>query len=107
MTLASELGLHRHNTYEEIVRSFRDKPGVPYPNRVATKLEKSAVYGQLKDALRTFSQGEQAWSDSHNGGSSGPAPFVPPRPRFYGGDDDFMGPPLVGAIPSKKTRRTT
>ena len=99
MTLASELGsqlgLRRHSTYDKIVRSFREEPGVPYPDRLASKLEKSAAYGQLKDALRTFSSGEAAWADyqQHGGGGPGTAPFVPPRPRFWGGDDDLLGPP--------------
>ena len=122
MTLASELGsqlgLRRHSTYDEIVRSFRQEPGVPYPDRLASKLEKSAVCGQLKDALRTFSSGEAAWADyqQHGGGGlaqrrsfhlardSGEATTISwdPRPPRRGPveedeEDELMGPP--GANP--------
>ncbi len=102
-------GLKRKHTYDEIVAWLNSDPkGVPYPNRVAFQTYNSHVYGQLKDSLRSFTVGQDAYNAYLHGDEH--APFAPPRPQFrqppedtsMGGggppddDDDLMGPPAPG-----------
>ena len=77
MEVEERFGLKRRHTYDEIVAWLNSDPkGVPYPNRVAFQTYNSHVYGQLKDSLRSFTVGQDAYnahqhSDEH-------APLVPP-----------------------------
>ena len=103
-------GLNKRHTYDEIVAWLGSDPkGVPYPNQVATDIRNSHVYGQLKDSLRSYSEGQDALNAYRHGDDF--APFVPPRPRPPqmpqgdpadvptppdDDDDDLMGPPGPG-----------
>ena len=109
MEVEERFGLKRRHTYDEIVAWLNSDPqGVRCPNRVAFQTYNSHVYGQLKDSLRSFTVGQDAYNAYQHGDEH--APFVPPRPRFrepqqdpgappFGGggppddDDDLMGPP--------------
>ena len=113
MEVEERFGLKRRHTYDEIVAWLNSDPkGVPYPNRVAFQTYNSHVYGQLKDSLRSFTAGQDAYNAYQHGDEH--APFVPPRPQFrgpqqdpppFGGggppddddDDDLMGPPRAWA----------
>ena len=110
MEVEERFGLKKRHTYDEIVAWLNSDPkGVPYPNRVAFQTYNSHVYGQLKDSLRSFTAGQDAYNAYQHGDEH--APFVPPRPQFrgpqqdappFGGggppddDDDLMGPPGPG-----------
>ena len=109
MEVEERFGLKRKHTYDEIVAWLNSDPkGVPYPNRVAFQTYNSHVYGQLKDSLRSFTVGQDAYNAYLHGDEH--APFAPPRPQFrqppedtsMGGggppddDDDLMGPPGPG-----------
>ena len=109
MEVEERFGLKRKHTYDEIVAWLNSDPkGVPYPNRVAFQTYNSHLYGQLKDSLRSFTAGQDAYNAYLHGDEH--APFAPPRPQFrqppedtsFGGggppddDDDLMGPPGPG-----------
>jgi hypothetical protein len=109
MEVEERFGLKRRHTYDEIVQWLNSDPkGVAYPSRVAYDTYNSHVYGQLKDSLRTHSEGQDALNAYRHGDNF--APFVPPRPHPFqeapaGGpappptgddDDDLMGPPGPG-----------
>jgi hypothetical protein len=112
MQVEERFGLRKRHTYDEIVAWINSDPkGVPYPNRVATKTYNSPVYGQLKDSLRSFTEGQEAYLNYQRRGNDGGGdlgPFVPPRPRPFqppaydvpippdSDDDDLMGPPGPG-----------
>ena len=108
MEVEERFGLKKRHTYDEIVQWLNSDPkGVAYPSRAAYNTYNSHVYGQLKDSLRTHSEGQDALNAYRHGDDF--APFVPPRPRPFqeapvGGpappppddDDDLMGPPGPG-----------
>jgi hypothetical protein len=107
MEVEERFGLKKRHTYEEIVQWLNSDPkGVAYPSRVAYDTYNSHVYGQLKDSLRTHSEGQDALNAYRHGDDF--APFVPPRPHPFqeapaggpapppGDDDDLMGPPGPG-----------
>ena len=110
MEVEERFGLKRRHTYDEIVQWLNSDPkGVAYPSRVASDTYNSHVYGQLKDSLRTHSEGRDALNTYRHGDDF--APFVPPRPHPFqeapaGGpapppsgdddDDDLMGPTGAG-----------
>ena len=87
MEVQERFGLKQRHTYDEIVKWLDSNPkGVPYPNRVALQTFNSPVYGQLKDSLRSYNDGQEAYmAYQRRGGDDGgdPAPFVPPRPRPF------------------------
>ena len=109
MEVEERFGLKRRHQYDEIVQWLNSDPkGVAYPSRVAYDTYNSHVYGQLKDSLRTHSEGQDALNAYRHGDDF--APFVPPRPHSFreapaggpappppGDDaDDLMGPPGPG-----------
>ena len=88
MESETKYGLRRHNTYDQVVAYIKADPTtIKFPNRAALFLEAHPIYGQLKDSMRTYSEGRQAQAIYEQGGNA--APFEPPRPR--------MQPPLVMA----------
>ena len=96
MEVEERFGLNRRHTYDEIVAWLNSDPtGVPYPNRVAFQTYNSHVYGQLKDSLRSFTAGQDAYNAYQHGDEH--APFVPPRPQFRGTQQD--APPFGGGGP--------
>ena len=80
MEVETLFGLRKRHTYDEI-NAWLDLslPRVPCPSRVATDIRNSHVYGQLKDSLRTYAEGQDALHAYRRGDDL--APFVPPRPR--------------------------
>ena len=63
MEVEERFGLKRRHTYDEIVAWLNSDPkGVPYPNRVAFQTYNSHIYGQLKDSLRNYTTGQDAWN---------------------------------------------
>ena len=103
MEVEERFGLKRRHTYDEIVAWLNSDPkGVPYPKRVAFQTYNSHVYGQLKDSLRNYTTGQDAWnayqhSDDH-------ASFVPPRPQFQEPQQELGVPPFGGSPPRRRRR---
>ena len=99
MDIKERFGLKQRHTYDEIVRWLDSNPkGVPYPDRVAMKIYNSPVYGQLKDSLRSYNEGYEAYMTYQRRGDDDgdPAPFVPPRPRPFPQPDAYdIGTPRM------------
>ncbi len=105
MESETKYGLRVHNTYDQVVAYIKADPTtIKFPNRSALFLQAHPIYGQLKDSMRTYSEGRQAQAAYEQGGNA--APFEPPQPRMRppppgGGpnvpppadDDDMLPPP--------------
>ena len=96
MQSEERFGLTKRHSYDEIVAWIKSDPkGVPYPNRVAFKTYDSPVYAQLRDALKTNPEPQDAFNAYQHGADLGP--FVPPKPRF----------PATPQTPHRTTTMTT
>ena len=72
MQSEERFGLTKRHGYDEIVAWIKSDPkGVPYPDRVAFKTYDSPVYAQLRDALRTNTEPQDAFNAYQQGGISG------------------------------------
>ena len=108
MESETRFGLRQHHSYDEVVQYIKADPTrIRFPNRAALFLESHPIYGQLKDALRSYGEAERAHGIYMQGDDM--APFETPRhpmqrPGGGGGggggggrpppdDDDMMGPP--------------
>jgi hypothetical protein len=76
MESETKYGLRKHNTYDEVVAYIKADPTtIKFPNRAALFLEAHPIYGQLKDSMRSYSEGRQAQAIYEQGGTA--APFEP------------------------------
>ncbi len=97
MEVEERFGLKRRHTYDEIVAWLNSDPkGVPYPNRVAFQTYNSHVSGQLKDSLRSFTVGQDAYNAYQHGDEQ--APFVPPARASASLSKIPARRPSVGAV---------
>jgi hypothetical protein len=104
MESETKFGLRKHHSYDEVVAYIKADPTtIRFPNRAALFLEAHPIYGQLKDSMRSYSEGNQAHAIYMQGDNM--APFDPPKPPMQQmprdgpnvppptDDDDMMPPP--------------
>ena len=92
MQYESKYGLRKEHTFDEVRQYILADPDtIKYPKRAALFLQKSHVYGQVEETMRSNAnvQAEQA----NYRETDEQAPYVPPRPR------PVQDPPAAPDVP--------
>ena len=112
MEYETKYGLRREHTFDQVRKYITADPDtIKYPHRAALFLQKSHVYGQVEESMRsnTSAQAEQ----TNYRETDEQAPYVPPRPRQVEQPvpdapmpdpdpdvtDEIMGPPPAPPAP--------